>query len=296
MPDEKQTVVIYHDHCADGAAAAWVANQAFPGAAFHPMSYGDEPPHIPDESRVLILDFSLDRDVMIALSERLGYENVDLLDHHESAAHRLAGLYNCYFDMNRSGAMIAWDYLFSGLQPPSIIEYVQDRDLWRWELPHSREISAWIASWPNDPTFARWDIMADQIERDLGAVATQGQSILRAQDRLVDQASRTAVLTEIGGHEVPTVNSPVLASEIGERLLQLHPDAPFAAIRVQETAGERYSLRSRENGHNVAATAAQFGGGGHAAAAGFRIRPPAPEPEEDELELASREEPDRLAQ
>ena len=281
MNSTGKTVVIYHDHCADGAAAAWVAQRALRDPECHAMSYGDELPPIEDGSQLYVLDFSLDRHTMVALNERLGSDNVELLDHHESAAHRLAGLPNCYFDPNRSGAMIAWDYFFSGQPPPEIIRYVQDRDLWRWNLPNSREVNAWIASWADDDSFARWNDMAQMVEEQRETVIAQGRAILRTQDALVRQAAGSAIISTIDGHDVPVVTSPVLASEIGERLLELYPSAPFAAVRALQDGGDRYSLRSRQGGHNVAETATRLGGGGHPSAAGFRVRPPAPEPEDE---------------
>ena len=78
------------------------------------------------------------------------------------------------------------------------------------------------------------------------------------------------------GHRVPTVENAAvsLSSEVGERLLALHPDAPFDVIRhrSRDDAGVeyvRYSLRSRQGGHDVSETVRKFGGGGHRSAAGF---------------------------
>ena len=79
-----------------------------------------------------------------------------LFDHHQTALQNLAGLPGCVLDMERSGAMITWQTLTqeqAGASPeqadaPDFIRYVQDRDLWCWQLPDSGIINAYIASMP----------------------------------------------------------------------------------------------------------------------------------------------------
>ena len=41
---------------------------------------------------------------------------------------------------------------------PLLLLYVQDRDLWRWELEHSREVNATLVLIAHD--FAAWDRLA----------------------------------------------------------------------------------------------------------------------------------------
>lgn len=52
------------------------------------------------------------------------------------------------FDMNRSGSQMAWDYFFPDFARPAMIDYIADRDLWRFKLPGSREIAAVLFSHP----------------------------------------------------------------------------------------------------------------------------------------------------
>lgn len=68
---------------------------------------------------------------------------------------------------------------------------------------------------------------------------------------------------------MPVANSPLNANELCERLLQEHPEAPFAAVYFDRPDGQRsWELRSR-SGFDVSRVASKFGGGGHASAAGF---------------------------
>src|SRR5690606_35880403 len=58
-------------------------------------------------------------------------------------------------DQQRSGAGIAWDFFHPGVPRPALVNHVEDRDLWRFALPGTREIQAAVFSRPY--TFAAWD-------------------------------------------------------------------------------------------------------------------------------------------
>ena len=63
MSNKNHVLCIYHDHCADGLAAAWVVRQACKGIICElvPMSYGQELPisAIVQAGIVYIVDFSI---------------------------------------------------------------------------------------------------------------------------------------------------------------------------------------------------------------------------------------------
>ena len=273
MYDDSVTV-IYHKNCPDGFGAAWAAHAKYPNAHFVAMSYNEPMPDLDDPKLLYIVDFSFKRDQMLKFHNQLGTENVILLDHHETALAELADIPNCIVSQENSGAIMTWDYLFPETEAPAILRYIEDRDLWRWELPHSREISAYIASWFNDRTFDRWNLLSHEIDHEFERVAIEGAAILRTHQQLIEQVCSYAHTVVIDGHEVPAAQSGILQSEIGEHLLEKYPKAPFAAIYVKENHRTRWSLRAREGGHNVAVTATNFQGGGHAAAAGFSIHTP----------------------
>ena len=95
------------------------------------------------------------------------------------------------------------------------------------------------------------------------------EAILRAKEQLVDRHVANTALKDVGGYLVPTVNAVMFQSEIGNRLNELYPDSPFAALYFDLADGNRkWSLRSRGE-FNVAELAENFGGGGHKNAAGF---------------------------
>jgi nanoRNase/pAp phosphatase (c-di-AMP/oligoRNAs hydrolase) len=248
----------------DGFTAAWVVHQQFgdKDTQYITANYGDSPPGVKGHD-VVIVDFSFRRDVMLALAEEAN--SIVVLDHHVTAEAALKGLDFAHFDMERSGAGLAWDHFFPGKRRPWLVDYVEDRDLWRFKLPGSKEINAWIGAHPRK-TFYDWDHLCDS---GSVAAATKGEAVMRHIETYVEQMSAQARNVEFMGYTVPTVNAPFfLISELVGHLAQT---APFAIGWFQAASGDyQYSLRSRAD-FDVSEIAKVFGGGGHKQAAGFRI-------------------------
>jgi oligoribonuclease NrnB/cAMP/cGMP phosphodiesterase (DHH superfamily) len=268
-------LVISHSPCPDGFTAAWAVWLKFPDAEFVKGIYGQAPPDVTDRE-VIMVDFSYKRDVMMKLMAEA--KRIVVLDHHKTAEAELEGLdtldakANVYihFDMNKSGARLAWEYFHEGVEAPTIVKYVEDRDLWRFTLEWSNEVNAYILSYPYD--FAVWTKIATEIadgQAGLQYAATQGAAINRKQSRdiaeIVDMTKRRAV---IGGYEVWCANMPYTMASQAAHIMG--KDEPFAATYYRRKDGKYvYSLRSSEEGIDVSEIASRYGGGGHKHAAGF---------------------------
>ena len=255
-------VIIFHDRCHDGITALWAALQRYPNAEPYPARY-ESPPDL-DRLRgrdVVIVDFSWKRGPLLAVADASA--SIQVLDHHKTAQVELEGLDFCVFDMERSGAGLAWDELVGG-ERPRLIDYVEDRDLWRFSLPNCREVHAACNSYP-----LTLEQRAILMGRDIEGLVTEGRAILRYHDRLVESAAQWAQRETIAGFDVPSIQCPniELVSDLGHRLAK---GEAFAAIWVvKEDGSVAYSLRSSDDGEDVGAIAASFGGGGHRGAAGF---------------------------
>ena len=131
--------VIYHADCPDGFGAAYAAWKCFGAdATYHAARPGDPLPNLAGKD-VLIADVSWPRAEMVRVAEEA--RSLVVLDHHKTAEADLRDLPFAHFDMERSGAVITWQHLHQS-PPPELLRYIQDRDLWRWELPHAREVLA----------------------------------------------------------------------------------------------------------------------------------------------------------
>ena len=256
---------IYHGNCADGVGAAWVVRKALNGDVdFHAATYGDAPPDVTGRA-VIMVDFSYKRPMLEQMRDTA--LSVTILDHHKTAEADLKDLayVTQVFDMNRSGAGITWDYFFPDQPRPPLINTIEDRDLWRFALPNTREIQANVFSHPYD--FAVWDLLMNVHPNIL---IDEGTGIERKHHKDIDEL--LGVVTremKISGYHVPVANLPyTLTSDAGNKLAL---KAPFAACYWDTPKGRVFSLRSVPGGVDVSVIAATYGGGGHKHAAGFTV-------------------------
>lgn len=279
----RRIVCVYHGNCADGFTAAWVFARFASGQGlaveYVPAFHGAGLPDVTG-AEVVMLDFSYKRSALLDLAERA--HSILILDHHKTAAEDLAGFpapgedhlggnIAVVFDMDRSGAQIAWDHFFPGaVARPVLVDYVGDRDLWRFDLPDSRAVSAAVFSYPYD--FDVWDDLVGAMEgcRARAGIVAAGEAIERKHHKDIAELVRvTRRDMVIAGRRVPVANLPyTMASDAAHLLAEGHP---FAACYFDRGDGQRvFSLRSREGGADVAVVAALYGGGGHKHAAGFQ--------------------------
>ncbi len=271
---------IYHGACDDGFAAAWAVRKALgDDVEFYPGVYQREPP--PHAGRdVIFVDFSYKRPVLDIMATTAN--SILILDHHKTAQEDLADLPKppaiwtswlgaihlpkgsamvALFDMDRSGAALAWDYFVGGPRP-DFIEYIQDRDLWRKALPGGDEFTIALRSYPQD--FLIWDKLIDAGPQMLIA---EGGAIQRYYRLRVDELKRSAYAARLGGADCWISNAPYFAAS--EVAGELSEQTGFGACYFEVEKGRfQYSLRSRGD-LDVSAIARQFGGGGHKAASGF---------------------------
>lgn len=269
-------IIIAHKFCTDGFTASWVLSKKYPGATFLYANYGDTPPDVKDQD-IIVADFSYPRDVMLKMKSEA--KSLLVLDHHKTAEFLTEPEFsgNVVFDLNKSGAMLAWDWIHKDvnhrqwkdfLKPDfyfgmeKLVEYVQDRDLWTWKLYDSKEVSAALAS--HELTFEEMDNLVYEIE-DL---RKEGAGILRYQEKLVKRICEDAYEAELGGVKCLAVNSMVLQSEVANKLSE---GFNFGVAWYRKDGKFNYSLRNQEsNSYDITPLAKSLGGGGHKHACGIK--------------------------
>lgn len=258
-----EPIVIYHKNCPDGFCAAYIAKKAIPDAILVDANYGDPIPDVKNRD-VYILDFSYSRDDMVKLCAE---NRVTIIDHHKTSMENLESLQNCtlIFDMSHSGAYLAWEYFMDG-EMPMLVRYIEDRDIWKWQLPHSKEINNAIGLYEKtmegwDPLFSTDDII-DRLKE-------QGELLEKSKQLSIKTHMARASLTSISGYNVPTANcsNTEIVSDMLHAMCKGHAFA--AAFNVFDD-GVKFSLRS-EGDFDVASIAKRYGGGGHKNAAGFQL-------------------------
>lgn len=274
-------IVIYHGNCADGFSAAWCFWRKYGNDADYVAGvYQQDPPDVSGRD-VYLVDFSYKAAVV---QDMLAHANsVTLIDHHKTAIEDLRQLkerevatngdgmgdkFGWFCDLNRSGATLAWDYLFPSEPRPLLLGHIEDRDLWRFKLPNTREIQANVFSY--EYSFELWDKLMSADQAELMKMTVAGAAIERKHHKdiseLVGVCKRRMV---IGGHDVPVASLPyTLTSDAGHLMAQ---GEPFAACYWDTADGRVFSLRSTDGGLDVSEVAKQYGGGGHVMASGFKV-------------------------
>ena len=289
-PDEVD-LVIYHNKCSDGFGSALCAYNYFKKTnglnsngrliEYFGAQFNQAPPNVLNRN-VLICDFSYKNDIMKSIL--LQANKVVILDHHKSAEAdlKLVSDKNKIFRMDHSGAYITWKYFNQSTSSPNDLNkvsiqsvpngilYIEDNDIWKKEMPSSREITAFIFSLPFE--FEEYmKLLDDDYIKNVAMPA--GVGMVKQNEVYIKQAIEHCVpkFIQIGEqyYFVVHVNSTVLKSEIGNQCLSNFKNADFSAVYSMGENDFYFSLRSMDDRADVSIVASKFGGGGHRNAAGL---------------------------
>ena len=273
--DDPSPLILYHGRCADGLTAAWAAWTFYGGEAecvglTHGQVKSLEDLPALDGRAVYILDFSFAADILTLIDERAS--KMVLLDHHISAQ-REVGNYQCrcgvvHFDMNKSGARLAWEFFHDGEAAPELVRFVEDRDLWRWKFP---ETPGFVSALDMEPyELQRWQEIADFSPEQLAAFIARGEAMDEKFRNLAADIARDAQPLRFNGEVGVMVNAPgAFHSLVGDLLSR--ESGTFALMWAVGSSGQiKAGLRS-QRGYDCSVFAVAMGGGGHAQACGFRM-------------------------
>ncbi|MDB5870118.1 MAG: phosphoesterase [Polaromonas sp.] len=273
--NDPQPLIIYHGRrCPDGFASALAAWLFYEGRAeFLGLDHGDiksvdELPALAGRA-VYILDFSFSPEIMQAIDERAA--KLVMLDHHKSAAEKLTG-FACrcgvvHFDMQKSGARLAWEFFHPDVPVPGLVRFIEDRDIWVWQYPESAGFLSALDMEAFD--FARWRDIAAFDPAQLTEFMARGQAMDEKFRKLAADIAEGAQPIVFNGHSGLMVNVPgVFHSLIGHLLAQ--KSGTFALMWSAAKGGIKVGMRSQP-GFDCIPLAESMGGGGHAQACGFRM-------------------------
>lgn len=285
-------LVVYHNNCADGFGAAFAAWKVLGDKAeYQPMNYSDIDTHLEYTGRdVYVLDFSFPKEVMEHMFANAS--RVVWLDHHATVFKDwgyepdilvggdldIPAPHIVILDNNRSGAMLAWEYFHPGTEVPMLIQHIDDRDRWVWQLESTRAFSEALNSYPY--TFDTWDVLLDETGytacnglEGYDRFVSEGEAILRATQQRVDGKANGELKTVCLGskeavHEGLALNATNDISEIGNAVAK--KSGTFSLSFFIKGDDAICSLRSIAP-YDVSVIAKYYGGGGHAQAAGFKM-------------------------
>jgi oligoribonuclease NrnB/cAMP/cGMP phosphodiesterase (DHH superfamily) len=222
---------------------------------------------------IYLLDFTYPAPVLESWAD--AGADVRVIDHHKSAMNDLAGLSSRIFkefDMDRSGAMMAWQYFHPKLPVPELIRYVQDRDVWTKQLPFCDRVSLGLSEIMHgrdvEGALEECDRLMNIVD-PLGEIMVAGEVAEAEIAEAIAQAVAGQTTRIITGIVVPffrcdTARQRQAYSDIGHALLESNPAAPFACVEI----GAGWALRSRDDRMDASLRAKMVGGGGHRNASG----------------------------
>lgn len=269
ISSSEKGICIYHGDCPDGFGAAWVVHKLYPNYEYVSASYDGTVPDVAGK-HVFIVDYSYPPKVLIEMAKVA--QSILMIDHHKSAIDAydeshlsLPDNVHVVLDDSQCGAALTFDRFYPYEALPDFLRHLQDRDLWRFELPKTHEVVAALMSYPYD--FETWDILA---VTPIYVLIEEGRHIMRdfreKLHRHIDHAKSEAV---IYGYRVPIINAPhFMGSYLCE---ELSVGKPFAAYYWDGRHTRNFGLASSKDGMDVERIAKRFGGGGHKHAAGFKI-------------------------
>lgn len=272
MSETSETLVIYHGDCLDGLGAAWSAFcKLGHQVRYIPARYGDDMPDFEPGAVLYILDFSYSPQLLVDASAKAG--RIILIDHHMTAMEQCNDFFNAQpvpenlsvnFDLSRSGCILTWQYFFHDLKPPQILLHIEDRDLWRFKLDGTREITS--ALYERTPiTFAEIGAL------DLPELLAVGRIQVKQFASMVQRLAKSAHNVSVAGQVGLAVNAPSLfSSDLGHVLAE--KSGTFGMTYQYDGKKQQWNFSLRSIGdYDVGHLAQSFGGGGHRNAAGFAL-------------------------
>ena len=269
----KNIVIIYHAQCSDGLGSAYAAWKKFgDSASYIPLKTQVELPEGLTDKELYIVDYSFDKATLEQL--RADNKSVVVIDHHLSAKEAVTAFPENIFDLDHSGAVLAWQYFHPKTTVPPLLEYVEDHDLWKFTLPDNREYNSALKQYP--ATFESWDELIKKLEDTTfkKTFIEKGRIITKFEDSLIESLLEYKERVLFEGHEVWALNvSRVYRSILGHRLASLNEKNGQTALGIvyyRNLGAVHVSLRS--NGDvDVSVIAKKYGGGGHKNAASIKV-------------------------
>lgn len=275
-----QRICVHHAGCPDGFGAAWATWRGW-GRSGEFVARGHEDRMRGEDvhgALVAFVDIAPDNEEIVELARHAA--QLIVLDHHVTASIRLLGDpavreaideggHVLHFDMQHSGAVLAWRYFLADEPVPELLRYVEDQDLWSWKLPESEAVNAAISSYPHQ--LETWEQLAATPIEEL---VQQGESIVRSNRVEVERTVRHAEPIAIGSLRIEAVNARENRSAIGHALAQRRAFGPACGCVYRIEGARVHATLYSIGDFDVSSIATARGGGGHKNAAGFTVSLP----------------------
>jgi len=278
----KKTLILYHAQCNDGAASMWSAWKKLGDSANY-LAIGKLSKQNSsilkkclNSNHIFMCDMMLEMPEIEKIIEN--NITITILDHHITNIEKIKKYqFNVnvqkyiknFSNVEKSGGGLTWDF-FHKKPRPLIIDYIEDSDLWKFNLPNSKIIYTYLLqfSWYSNKKII--DIFNNLEKLNANELYKLSIPIYDYANSIIKKnLNRVGKCLVLNTYEVPILNTSQFISETGNIMAK---NEKFAIIWSMNNNGSiRVSLRSDKNGINVGQLATKLGikGGGHIHAAGL---------------------------
>jgi oligoribonuclease NrnB/cAMP/cGMP phosphodiesterase (DHH superfamily) len=265
----KNTAVLYHGDCHDGFGGAFAVWKKFgDNAEYIPVKHATPPPAGLEGREIYIIDFSYAKDVLQDLNQKA--KSLTVLDHHITAKEAVTALPNHVFDLDHSGCYLAWRYFHPDKPVPRLVLYLEQGDLWKFDLPHTLEVKTYIYSQNMD--FKLYEHLLNEMENDqkFEEFVQKGKALIEYRTTLLKIMANNAYEVEFEGYRVLAVNTASeFRSDLGNLLAKMKP--PFGIVWYYRKDGKISCSMRGDGSIDLTQIAQKYGGGGHHSAASFTV-------------------------
>jgi oligoribonuclease NrnB/cAMP/cGMP phosphodiesterase (DHH superfamily) len=287
MNPKEVEIVIYHYPCPDGLASAWVAkkysylnNVKYEYVGIMTNSSPTFTSKLTEQMKgktILFIDYAPTKGQYLIAKELA--KEIYILDHHKTNEAEYKDKENTVFDMNKSGVGLAWDFFFPNQEMPVYLQMVQERDLWKFTIPNTREFTNGLYFSAGED-LDNYTLVMDSIYQnpstmqDYVKIGTAIENNKQEKIKKMVEYNKNNVYT-YNGFRCGIINCDYdLASDLGNAMM-LTNNFDFVVLWRYDHPKELYilSFRSTEKSNfDVSELAKSLGGGGHFCAAGASIK------------------------
>jgi oligoribonuclease NrnB/cAMP/cGMP phosphodiesterase (DHH superfamily) len=274
----------------DGLASAFIANEFFnyieTQCSSIPIQYGENIEDIlihnyklHKNCNLVFVDFSAKRDILLNLANKVN--SILIIDHHKTAQADLKDIeqdaknITCYFDMEHSGAVLTYMFFRENLQSENFLriplesrklfDYIEDRDLWNWNLHKSEEISEYLKFKVKENDVEAFGELIQNF--NFKEAELIGEILITQKKEAVSRKIKKVKDIKLCGINLCAINATENISEIGNEICKTY-NKPALIYFMDNTNSVILSFRSLDSLSDVSKIATFFGGGGHRNACG----------------------------
>lgn len=267
--------VYFHSDDLDGWSSSAIVSKKHKDdeIEFYGYNYEDEIKLVKGYDIVYMVDCSTTSENMKFLMDN--NKKFIWIDHHakkiwqviDEINHDIPGLRDK--DNKRAACVLTWKYLFPGKSTPTILKYIEDVDLWKWEMKDTDEITTSLdLDCKKDREMLKKFLDEKVWNSVINIIIENGKKYINMRTQQIKELMGNVIVVNWRGYRTAVINTPIHKSHTGDAILRERINVNIVLIWSFNKDIVKCSLRSRDI--DVAKIADEYGGGGHRLASGFR--------------------------